>query len=902
VTASGDVGTTNLQINIWEGADLERWTNSEEWPGLVFDSSDQPHIVWSDDTIAAYAVGDIHYRYWDSTNVAWVTASGNFTPGPGAHFDDPDLDVDTSPALYSKNATLALDRFGNSHVAWNETEFSSTECTSNTNCTDPSYPQCLYHHLDGADVYQCASTDISYSRWSPGTVQSGLGWTEFLPAGALLGVPFLETTQGDIFSSGGIQLAPPPRGSGAYTATYLILANGEIRGISGTYGRAQSGLPTSQLVEPGLNPLITDAGLPFGQNVFGDLDEDVEDLVTRVGASSQNRFGHTVEKDTTNTGIVDISSSGVFNNPVQPILDGKVYHFTGADSYAINQQMTFTKGNGDIASPPITTGNGLIVIDGDLEINANVLYDSTTLDVSKDTISQLPSAAIIVRGNIYVSSFVDEISGVFVAIDNPLTTEIEGTINTSRKAPVVNTVSASENDAFVSQSVVTFTKNLDGTTLRFGYESSTDTTYRTFLRWPITIPEGSEIRKAYLQLQGDGNSTSNDFTARISLIDFDSANVFDFSDTNFPPPDSSLYSAPTSVSVNYDTTGWTNGAYNNSIDISKLVQRFIDHDQYADAGSNNLGLMIQQGNAASAGGGADTFKQLHACGSVTCDTSKTPQLVIEYSPRRTVYETTGSTDDVISWGTIDSGTWCQIGSGAQCDVDPPCMNIGWDWKKDLSIGHNDFEKDLPNRIYYRLDTKPGNSDIPPNAEITNSELKLLADSCNEGSANLSFQLRQGLLDQADMPVFSANPYNEILNPAVSEVAEDISDGAWVDDGTVYTLADSSRLIQAWVDMSGYLAGNEVGLRLRRNGSAESIAGPGESRPIKSGATELEIDFLAPLKVSGLFIARGYNFDRKYSKDLAPAEQIVYDGRVVANTPPGLTDFTKALPIFQRVTP
>ena len=153
-----------------------------------------------------------------------------------------------------------------------------------------------------------------------------------------------------------------------------------------------------------------------------------------------------------------------------------------------------------------------------------------------------------------------------------------------------------------------------------------------------------------------------------------------------------------------------------------------------------------------------------------------------------------------------------------------------------------------------------------------------------------------------MPAFSANPYNEILNPDVSEVAEDILAGAWVDDGTVYTLTDSSRLIQAWVDMSGYVAGNEIGLRLRRNGSAESIAGPGESRPIKSDATELEIDFLAPLKVSGLFIARGYNFDRKYSKDLAPAEQIVYDGRVVANTPPGLTDFTKALPIFQRVTP
>jgi len=55
-----------------------------------------------------------------------------------------------------------------------------------------------------------------------------------------------------------------------------------------------------------------------------------------------------------------------------------------------------------------------------------------------------------------------------------------------------------------------------------------------------------------------------------------------------------------------------------------------------------------------------------------------------------------------------------------------------------------------------------------------------------------------------------------------------------------------------------------------------------------------------LRIDGLMVARQFEFQRIFS-DLekgGPAELVVYDGRVVANPPPGFTDITKALPNFQ----
>ncbi len=57
-----------------------------------------------------------------------------------------------------------------------------------------------------------------------------------------------------------------------------------------------------------------------------------------------------------------------------------------------------------------------------------------------------------------------------------------------------------------------------------------------------------------------------------------------------------------------------------------------------------------------------------------------------------------------------------------------------------------------------------------------------------------------------------------------------------------------------------------------------------------------------LTVSGLAMARKFSLDRTYTEQYAGSsegsEVVIYDGRLLANTPPGLSDFAKALPIWR----
>ena len=58
-----------------------------------------------------------------------------------------------------------------------------------------------------------------------------------------------------------------------------------------------------------------------------------------------------------------------------------------------------------------------------------------------------------------------------------------------------------------------------------------------------------------------------------------------------------------------------------------------------------------------------------------------------------------------------------------------------------------------------------------------------------------------------------------------------------------------------------------------------------------------------LTINGVVVAKQFNFQRTYSGNIningayipTPSEKIVYDGRIVANTPPGLSDFAGSLP-------
>jgi len=57
-----------------------------------------------------------------------------------------------------------------------------------------------------------------------------------------------------------------------------------------------------------------------------------------------------------------------------------------------------------------------------------------------------------------------------------------------------------------------------------------------------------------------------------------------------------------------------------------------------------------------------------------------------------------------------------------------------------------------------------------------------------------------------------------------------------------------------------------------------------------------------LKVKGLLMAKQFRFARQYANVLEGSEVIINDGRLSVNTPPGLADLTKALPVFRPSAP
>lgn len=61
------------------------------------------------------------------------------------------------------------------------------------------------------------------------------------------------------------------------------------------------------------------------------------------------------------------------------------------------------------------------------------------------------------------------------------------------------------------------------------------------------------------------------------------------------------------------------------------------------------------------------------------------------------------------------------------------------------------------------------------------------------------------------------------------------------------------------------------------------------------------DIYRPLTVLGVMVAKVFHFERQFQSLEQGAEQVIYDGRAVANPPPGIADFAKALPRFGGIS-
>lgn len=909
-----------------------------------------PRVAW-DDQVWNVGGGEVqvHFRQWN--NSAWVDIQGN-----NSSYADPPLRVSNSNTP-SYDSAMAFDKFGNAHIVWLEIKTSSSACTSDVQCINiTGYPKCVSS--------LCTAYNINYTKWIPGNIQAGIGWVEFMPINALLGIPWVKTAYSDIYAQQNVALAPPPRGSGQYNSTYLILANGDITGVANTYGTSNTEKPTSGFVQSGFSPLISGscnfsnyhtetectagggtwtasaAGTPLGlaplskidtaglstmvsdchtgHNLTGTLCDGTFCTCSSITSiSGRNKYGTIVEKYIVSPGG-NIGDGTVLGSAIT--LNNKIYFLTPQDvnnkNFTLDSTLTFQKGV-TVPAPGISTsGDGLIIIDGNIEINSDIYYEkkcggkdigescnydyqclnsasgTSCQSVPLTKVSELPSAAFIVTGDININSFVDQLAGVFVARDNrTTTTTTEGTISTGRKNGITKPIiTGATDDTYVNSTALV--NNLAVNPLKIGKEGD-NTTDRAFLRWKfgstnvneINIPPGSEIKRAYLKFNGTAGSIPGDgFLGRIYLMGDPWANTLPFNDGSFVPT-SNLFNALTSVSVSFPiTSSWSTAGEKVSPDIATLIQRFIDTPDYINRYYSdtrvhteiNLGLELREGDAA-------TNEVIQLTSGDDADLTKRPQLIIEYSPRQRSYPITNTNNDALA-----------LSNSSDVNADP-------------SFGWNATVPAHAERAYLNF----VGINIPTNAEIVSARIRATTNSI---SSPVGLQVRQALLD-GYRSNFTGDSNGDMwklpLDQNVSEVAQDILATDWATlDGNIL-MPDIAELIASYISRDDYKPGvansSELAIRIRRGSDlVEPTAVAGARRSIQTSTspskTSLDVTYRVPLQVSGLFLATGYNFDREYTKNLAAAEQIVYDGRVVANTPPGLTDFVKALPVYQKVTP
>ncbi|MFH1171707.1 MAG: hypothetical protein V1778_04170 [bacterium] len=82
---------------------------------------------------------------------------------------------------------------------------------------------------------------------------------------------------------------------------------------------------------------------------------------------------------------------------------------------------------------------------------------------------------------------------------------------------------------------------------------------------------------------------------------------------------------------------------------------------------------------------------------------------------------------------------------------------------------------------------------------------------------------------------------------------------------------------------------------------DALCGNPQSTVVGGGVVSTGQSSTLPLIIHGLIMAKCFNFERTVATQKG-SEQIVYDGKMIANSPPGLQDLTAVLPVIREVTP
>lgn len=223
-----------------------------------------------------------------------------------------------------------------------------------------------------------------------GASTTGAGWIQLNPTkgGAGIVYPWLQTQYGTVFGERSFTQKSAISG---FNATYCIFAESVANFKSEKCATTYSGIA---LKFPLSNP---DENVY--RNALGNLDlTGLTTVANKTGGSSgqsYNKYGNMIN---------EAGGNPTWNQP--KIFNNQVYHIAG-DLYVAND---FQINNGGANQ----SGNGLVIVDGDLHINGDFGYE-TNVPPSND-LKQLASIAWVVKGDIKIDKGVQKIVGAFIAL------------------------------------------------------------------------------------------------------------------------------------------------------------------------------------------------------------------------------------------------------------------------------------------------------------------------------------------------------------------------------------------------------------------------------------------------------------------------------------------------------
>lgn len=288
--------------------------------------------------------------------------------------------------------------------------YQCTSCTFtsgiDTLCTENAYERnhntcssCAnYYSFPGLITDYSTSTNAGFGSmcgWAyneDSFTHNGVGWLQFGPRITAGNNPYFQVNSGDIYARGAIRNYFPPVSNNTYNA-FVIETNSNT--IYQLYASSSLNLINRPLISFPSESLTTGKYT----NVLGSL--DVRGLITELASSGKNKYGSSIDDNTNSATWLNLKNGG---GPA--ILLNNTVYSSAAVTLAQSGEIIFKDGTG------AENGSGVIFIDGDLNINHDIKYDST----DPDKLKNIASPVFIIDGDLAIDASVTEIAGTFIVL------------------------------------------------------------------------------------------------------------------------------------------------------------------------------------------------------------------------------------------------------------------------------------------------------------------------------------------------------------------------------------------------------------------------------------------------------------------------------------------------------